>query len=125
MNKLCFVLVIALMAIPCQGISAEFYRYTDAQGTVRYTDDLSTVPKAQRRSENAIQGSDGRRDQRTAVPEATGQVSAAPDDGTPITAETLNRLREALNRTHADLTAEREILAEQRRHLSDVGYIKE
>lgn len=47
MKKTIWVILLLILCF-CSPVSADFYKYKDRDGTVRYTDDLSNVPEDQR-----------------------------------------------------------------------------
>lgn len=72
------ILIAAMLAVP--PASAEFYRYVDENGNIRFTDDITMVPREQREKlreyQDAINGSED-------TPEASQAAPAAPAEKTP------------------------------------------
>jgi predicted RNase H-like nuclease (RuvC/YqgF family) len=48
MQKKIIWMIVPLIISLCSPVSADFYKYTDENGNIRFTDDLSRVPKNQR-----------------------------------------------------------------------------
>lgn len=59
-------LIVPLILCLCGPVSAEFYKYTDQDGNIRFTDDLSQVPKDQRTTVTSYDESESA--QQTAAP---------------------------------------------------------
>jgi len=72
------ILIAAMLAVPPAG--AEFYKYVDENGNIRFTDDITMVPREQREKlreyQDAINGSED-------TPEASQAAPAAPAEKTP------------------------------------------
>lgn len=116
--RLWIIVVIGLCwALPSPA-RAEFYRYRDAAGAIRYTDNLADVPPAQREGMTAYQGAP--------VPAETPQPDAGARDGRdgqPAEAGPEPGSREAyeaLQRRHQDLQREFAALQEERRELERI-----
>jgi len=107
--RLWIIVVIGLCWALSSPARAEFYRYRDAAGAIRYTDNLADVPPAQREGMTAYQGAPvpaetpeqaaGTRDGQTA--------HAGPEPGSRAVYEALQRRHQALQREFAELQEER------------------
>lgn len=82
MKALVFVLV-GLMALAAAPARAEFFRYVDGQGRVRYTDDINQVPEAQRGRAKSYAESKSPSAPGTPVEEAAPKQEAASPDAAP------------------------------------------
>jgi hypothetical protein len=98
MKPKALILLLSLTMIP--GLCwAEFYKYRDANGVVRFTDNLGDVPRDQRENIQEYQ--------ETTTPEVTeAPVEETPDLNTR--ADQLNVERELLAKEYAELEKERE-----------------
>lgn len=116
-------ILFAAFALPAQS-GAEYYRYVDSSGVVRYTYNLADVPPAQRKGLKAY----------TEI-ESSAQQAPAGDKTLPETGETagldkqempenndlaevnkeLIREKEALDSLYSELTSKRATLAEDRK----------
>lgn len=124
MHSIILALVTAIFMLPAAPAGAEIYKYIDADGQKRWTDDLSQVPKEQRPTVERVKS-----------PHDGTEPSAAGSGNPPATAaETPSRVidasprtgddvptRKALEQEKADLDAlyrqlmeEREVLVELR-----------
>jgi chromosome segregation ATPase len=109
----------ALSMFPIRA-SAEFYRFKDAQGVMRYTDNLAEVPEDQRPQVTTYQ------EVRTATPavetDGARQEDAAPPDNAPIetfaadpaTLERLDATKKALDQEYADLMDSKQKLLKEK-----------
>jgi hypothetical protein len=98
------VLLMSLVLIP--GLCfAEFYKYRDANGVLRFTDNLADVPKHQR--ENIQQY------QEAIIPEPAEAVEKAPELNLNERADQLNTERDLLAKEYAELAAERNAMEKE------------
>ena len=120
MNKAKWLLVPLLILLFCSPVSAEFYKYTDADGNVRFTDDLSNVPEDQRPDVRRYQES-----KTTAAPAplpinpaktVKPPVQSAQKNNASLT--TTNRQikakRDALDMEYQELMKEKDLLAKEK-----------
>jgi hypothetical protein len=120
MKRLKWILMcgVVLVAFPCW---AEFYKYTDPQGHVRFTDDLTRVPANQRGALQPYgeQGGGGRQNAGSQAvsepPPASPQMSGAGGDGGAVAARSdydpsAQNREEALEKDYQSLLAEKERL---------------
>lgn len=100
MNPRILILFLSLMLIP--GLSfAEFYKYKDANGVLRFTDNLGEVPKDQRETIQEYK--------ETITPKATEEPVPETLD-LNARADQLNVERDSLAKEYAELEKERENL---------------
>lgn len=124
MHSTILALVLAISMLPTASAVAEIYKYVDADGQKRWTDDLSQVPKEQRPSvERSTIPKEG------SVPaQATGgrPAAAMAADTAPGAADGTLRstnevpTRKALEQEKADLDALYRQLMEERKALVDL-----
>ena len=109
------LIIILVMAVPTS-LRAEYYRYIDKTGAVRYTDNLLAVPEAQRPivkkyigrneiSEDAIPVIASPED---GVEKKTEQIN--PDDSKQLEFEYLSQQKEALDKEYSALMKEKDAL---------------
>lgn len=109
-RMLAWILATLLAGSPAMG---EFYRYTDEQGNVVYTDDLSKVPREQH---NQVQTYEAPAPRSTPPADTTPQsadAAAAEMDDLEAERERLEALEEALNQEYEALLQERDALDEE------------
>ena len=113
MNRIALILFLSLMLVPGLCL-AEFYKYRDANGVIRFTDNLGDVPRDQR--ENIQEYPE------TVTPEATEEpVKETLDLNTR--ADQLNAERDILAKEYAELEKQRESLENATRDpQSDADY---
>jgi hypothetical protein len=105
MNQKALILLLSLMLIP--GLCfAEFYKYRDANGNIRFTDNLGDVPVDQRENVKEYR--------ETITPEATEEPVDKPMD-LNVRADQLNAERDMLEKEYAELEKERESLEQTTR----------
>jgi predicted RNase H-like nuclease (RuvC/YqgF family) len=105
------------------GVSAaEYYRYTDRDGHVRYTDDLSTVPPDQRPDVKSYEESDSIEEPSPADDAATPASTKSAKTPAPrqnmtldAQAEQIRKTKSELDRQYADLMNEKARLEEFRK----------
>jgi flagellar biosynthesis/type III secretory pathway protein FliH len=114
-----WVLMLIMATVLATPAAAEFYRYRDKSGTIRFTDNLAEVPPEQRANLKAYRES-ARSPARRAVPEAAASGQAPQPGETPAdqkaAEEMATRLRQrqnALIQEHEALEKERAALAQQ------------
>jgi hypothetical protein len=132
----CLLLAVMIGLIPVAA-GAEFYKYRDDSGVLRFTDNLFDVPEDQRpqvtryqepadTSAAAPRRSAPERQTRKSPPASTGVDSPkAPIDLSAPTAEALEKLKKRLELERADLAAERRALEERRQSLSKPEEVQE
>lgn len=103
-----FLLFVALVLISTPG-HAEYYKYKDANGVIRFTDNLLEVPKDQREKIEVYK--------EVVTPEPTSELSEDQEEGVSLKdqisqVEQMNRERENLEQIYNDLDAERKSLME-------------
>lgn len=101
-------------AVPASG---EYYQYHDAQGNLRFTDDIANIPESERTDMTAFESvkSDGFSASEEESPPA--RVSPKPlkkDDPSDATREELEVMRTELDRTAASINVRRNELEAQR-----------
>lgn len=103
-----FLLLVALSLIPMP-VFAEFYKYKDANGVLRFTDNLLEVPKDQREKIQTYK--------EVVTPEPEPDISDAQIEDAALKnqnnrAEQINNEREVLEQSFKALDAERKSLLE-------------
>ena len=103
-----FLLLVALSLIPMP-VFAEFYKYKDANGVLRFTDNLLEVPKDQREKIQTYK--------EVVTPEPEPDISDAQKEDAVLKnqsnrAEQINNEREVLEQAFKALDAERKSLLE-------------
>ena len=121
------LIIILVMAVPTS-LRAEYYRYIDKTGAVRYTDNLLAVPEAQRPivkkyigrneiSEDAIPVIASPED---GVEKKTEQIN--PDDSKQLEFEYLSQQKEALDKEYSALMKEKDALTQNREKVDIKDY---
>ncbi|MGE0084784.1 MAG: DUF4124 domain-containing protein [Desulfococcaceae bacterium] len=75
MKKCVWIFVFLLISAPC---SAEFYKYRDETGAIRFTDDLSLVPEDQREKAS------GYSEVKSSTEETSDPASETAEPETPV-----------------------------------------
>ncbi|MBW1778596.1 MAG: DUF4124 domain-containing protein [Deltaproteobacteria bacterium] len=99
----------AVLAAPA---AAQFYKYTDSQGNVRFTDDLNQVPEAQRSGATPYEAVESRPDA-SPIPERPEDNEKRAEDAAGQQAA-LEQARQALEEKKKQLEAEYKALMEKR-----------
>ena len=124
MKNIIPTLIVAIFVLATVPAVAEIYKYIDADGQKRWTDDLSQVPKEQRPTAQRIESQE---DVATPAVEpadqgnANGSQPPSENDGTisdQSTAEPINR--DALEKEKADLDEQYSQLMEERKKLEEL-----
>jgi hypothetical protein len=130
-HLLAFVLPLMLIAPS----SAEFYKYVDENGAVRFTDDITMIPPEQREKLKRYEESES--PEQRQVPADEQQPAAEPSETQPapegeVSEETLQAMKERLDEKKAalaeeykQLTEERKALANRRGEFRTKGQVKE
>jgi len=122
MNKA--ILFLSLLIIFTYGsASAEFYKYKDANGNVRFTDDLSKVPESQRPNVTSYEESD------SPSPSAAPQKEAESDEKADKTTEedavktnaSLNEQRNQIQQKQDNLKKEFKGLMDEKAKLAEAS----
>jgi len=118
------VLVVSLAAVGPAG--AQFYRYTDKQGNVRFTDDINQVPENQRAKVRSyeesrppaapVADSDAAPDKKPAAePPAPSAVSGSSDEeGLDSAKAHLEEMKKQVDAEYKSLVKEKESLAKEK-----------
>lgn len=114
---LIMMLVLALGALP---VTAKIYRYTDADGTVCFTDDLSRVPVHQRKS---LQADEAHVGPEKKEPQATPKKKpkAMPGKKTAILKPAKTGLLKQLETEQAKLNDKYAVLLKRKNELDKAG----
>lgn len=120
LTRLTMILLLSL--IPAEASCTDMYQYTDQNGQVRWTDDLSQVPEAQR--------STAEQTKKTAADTASGETTPLGDDASPESgasaadaaapANPTDIDRAALEAEKADLDTQYQQLIEERKVLEQL-----
>lgn len=116
--KVCVFFTVLVLAV---GVNAEVYKYRDSGGTVRYTDDLSSVPEDQRgdvetSSEIETSPSEDPGAPGGSLQDESGSGNEDKEDDRGE--QQMERARE-LNERQSDLREEYEALQEKRKELEE------
>ena len=95
--------------------SAEFYKYTDSDGNVRYTDDLSKVPESQRPNVQSYEESES--SIRPADPSQKSESDQRDDAAKPGDSGSFNEERKQINQKQEALSKEYKALMEEKERL--------
>ncbi len=110
--KMGFLLLLVLaLAAP---VSAQFYRYTDESGNVRYTDDLSQIPEDQRKKVPGYYESQGQETQTAPEPEPE---AAGPDVSGIESEDELEQASQELQAMKTELQQEYDALVKTQEEL--------
>jgi hypothetical protein len=124
------IIVLLLVFFFSFPVSGEYYRYTDKQGVVHFTDNLGDVPKAQRTESNSyeeIQDAAGSKDaqkEEQALPETPAkkiepnQTGDGNESETLSQLQTLNREKEILDNLYEQLVTRKQALNKEKESLS-------
>jgi hypothetical protein len=114
MKKTTFTIVtlFLVLAVP---VAAQFYRYIDKEGTLRFTDDLNKVPAGQRTSASEYHGA---KTFSTPPPQKTVNEKETPQaaiiESTPEAVVSLEDRRAQIEKMKAHLDAEYQALTQQK-----------
>ena len=136
--QLCFIIALTLL-MSTTGYS-EFYKYTDKDGIVRYTDDLSVIPENQRSDLQTFESSENQGGEResptknqsySAEGQTTGITSSAKKGHQPNKnlesstkqkkSEELDAMRKKLRQTYKEINAKRKALGDPPPHNAKSG----
>lgn len=126
--RLFSLIAVLLLALTIGPASAQFYKYKDADGNVRYTDDLSQVPPEQRETVP------GYREDRAETAETPETPDAAdpelPGTGNPImelegTRRELAERRQALEAQYEEIQEEQERLRNKPKITSNPALVRQ
>lgn len=119
-------LALFLAALPA---SAEFYKYRDASGVLRFTDNLAEVPPDQRPNVSTYEGvqTSGDDPAKDAAAPASAEVEKSAVVGTESGVKEdlqeerkrLEAIKQTLDKEREDLAREKEALKEERKRLRD------
>jgi len=134
MKKIVVLLAGLFAFLPCT-VFADFYRYKDENGVLRFTDNLSEVPVDQRPKVHSYKESTGSqtpgKQAGEAKPEASGdtdstEASETRKDKKPTDQEIekLLEIKAALDKEFAELEKEKQVLANQKGKLKTRSQIK-
>ena len=124
-----FIIALLLLLIGSEPCLAEYYRYVDQSGAVRYTDDILEVPKAQRSGVKKITGvqvtsSKDSVDTTTEDTEIEEPDDIPQNDKKQLEYERLAQERKALDEEYDALQKESATLAQDRETLPIKEYNK-
>ena len=122
MRLTCLTMILLLALIPAGASCADIYQYTDQDGQVRWTDDLSQVPEAQRATaeqtkKTAPDPADGKTTP-SAAEAALGTGDAEADAAAPATSTDIDKA--ALEAEKAELDTQYQQLIEERQTLEQM-----
>lgn len=123
-------LLLPLILCLCGPVSAEFYKYTDQNGHVRFTDDLSKVPENQRPDATSYEESQSTPQpppSSTAKPEKTkGALERRPKSNIRIESQgkKIEMKKKELDQEYQALMKEGAHLEEERKNLKSQSQIK-
>ena len=119
---LCLVMLAAMAASPAA--AAEFYRYVDAGGHVRFTDDINQVPESQRARARSYAGAQSRPADSPDVAGPAGGTPvagpAAPEENAPegdsieATRQRLEEMKSEVEKDYQSLASEKDLLAKEK-----------
>ena len=118
-------IIIVLLSAP---VSAQFYKYVDEKGNIRFTDDINQVPEQQRAtaksyeeavSDTEVENKTGQSDTEvsTNAEEKTEAAETAVDinlNDLDAAYDQLKALRQEIDKEYNELTAEKEALAKEK-----------
>ncbi len=117
MGRLWFGLFFCALLLPCR-VDADFYRYRDRSGAIRFTDNIAEVPPEQRKEiksyeDAAKTATETQQDENSAAAASADAektaADAGKDAGEPIAAQ-LHQRQQALNQEYEALQKERAAL---------------
>jgi hypothetical protein len=124
-----FILVVAIIGLMLPSIGlAEFYKYRDASGVMRFTDNLAEVPRDQRPKVTSYSEPDDflTPEERRQKAAAEAQAEAAAQQTSETRFEDvmeermrLNQLRLDLDAEYGELMKEKQALEDMRKEISD------
>lgn len=118
MNRI--LLFTSLLIIFSYGpVSAEFYKYTDANGNVRFTDDLSKVPKSQRPNVTSYEESES--NVPAAAPHASPKTEEEGEEDDVNGDASLNEQRNKVQQKKDNLKKEYKALMEEKAELAETS----
>jgi hypothetical protein len=130
MKYLNIILIITVLMFSASA-SAEFYKYVDEDGNVRFTDDINQVPEAQRAKIRSYVESQSKEVAEQENQEQSEQLSNFPDLSEDNAEEgsleelknRIDKIKEELDQEYAALMKEKDQLAEERKKIKDNAQI--
>ncbi len=120
MKMFCFLITVLLVAGLYSPLAAKYYRYVDKDGVVTYTDDLTQIPEAGRRSAETFKEEQPAQEQ---IIQETGVADEASKEELS-TYQELRKLKAELDNEYGMLESDKKELLEEKNRLITKGDIE-